>query len=112
MSMTFAQTRVLIAPVAASASGANIVIAVPAGQRVLVYSYVLVASGTVTAQWNSGATALSGALALTAAQGAVSVGGSQDVPVLVTAASGDDLVLTLGGATAVNGHVAYSVVAA
>ena len=91
-----------------SAAGGNltIVAAVP-GKRILVFGYVIVASGAVTVQWKSGTNLLTGAMAL-AANGGLVVVGPPDTMMLATNV-GEALILTPGGATQVSGHVMYGV---
>lgn len=102
--------RVVTAAVAASASGDNTIVAVAAGTKIYVLSYVLVASGAVSAKWKSGSTDLSGAMSLSG-NGGVAIAGAFETPLFTVGGTsgGDDLILNLSGATAVNGHVAYIV---
>ena len=103
--------RVRTGVIAAAATGQNLVLSVPAGQRAIILSYVIVAAGAVTAQWESGTTDLSGVMAL-AANGGISIAGSREDPVMKTVAPGDDLFLTLGAVFSVAGHFSYILVEA
>lgn len=100
------------AAIAAASSGDNTIVAAVTGKRIKVISYVVVAAGAVTAKWKSGAgTDLSGAMSL-AANGGVSMA-PPGAPTgrraghLLQTASGAALVLNLGGAVSVAGHVSY-----
>lgn len=92
------------AAIAASASGDNPIVAVVAGKKIRVLSYVLMANGAVNAKWRSATTDKSGLLYFAANGGAV----APHTPVghLETAA-GEALNLNLSGAVAVGGHVTY-----
>ena len=98
----------MLAAISLAATG--VVVTGVAGKSIRVLGYVIVATTPVTAQWSSGATALSGAMPLIAG-----------VPVVCPAApmvvagraayletiSGDDLKLTLGAGVQVSGHLEY-----
>lgn len=94
------------APVSASTSGNNTIVAAVAGKELRVLGFMLVAAGAVTVQWQSGAggTALSGVMSL-AANGAIDSGISE-VGIFETAV-GALLNLSLGGAVSVGGYVIY-----
>jgi hypothetical protein len=95
-------------------SGANTLLTGVANQKFRVYGYLLVAAGAVTANVKSGSTSLTGAMSLitgTPLSAWSPVAEGQRNPVLETA-SGDDLVLTLGGAVQVSGHLLYEQVSA
>lgn len=70
-------------------------------------NYLIVAAAAVTATWKSGSTEKSGPIALAANGGVAAPGGSPETRWLETAA-GEALVLNLGGAVSVGGHVTYS----
>lgn len=92
------------AAINASASGDNQIVAAVTGFKIVVLSYVLVAAGTVTATWKSGAsTSLSGAMPLVANSG-VSANGAYGV---VQSAASEALNLDLSTNVAVTGHVTY-----
>ena len=106
-SITFEDVQ--FAAVAASGIGDNQVVNAVAGKQVKVLSYVLVAAGAVSVQWqDDGGANLSGVMAL-AANGQVNPsGGSDAIPLLVTAV-GQGLDLNLSAAVAVGGHITYIV---
>lgn len=91
-----------------AALGDNTIVAAPAAPaRIRVLGYTLVAAGAVTARWKSGAaTNKSGPMSL-GANGGVSVSVGQGS--LFSCAAGQALVLNLGAAVAVAGHVSYVV---
>lgn len=95
----------LFASVSTAASGQTAIVAASGGNKTKVVSYVLVASAAVTAQWQSGATGLSGAMAL-AANGGISAVGQPSAHLFETAVN-TALNLNLGGAVQVSGHIAY-----
>jgi hypothetical protein len=106
-----AANRVKHISVSQAASG-DLIAAPGPGVKIRVTSYVLVAAGAVTAQFNSGAgpTARSGAMSLITGT-PLAVQGSNETPVLECGA-GEKLTLTLGGAVQVSGHLSYMLVAA
>ena len=89
-----------------SASGDQTIVSGVAGKRIVVHNYLIVAGAAVTVRWKSGATNKSGPIAL-AANGGVSAPGGIENRWFATGI-GEDLVLNLGGAVAVGGHVAYT----
>lgn len=96
----------LPAVVSAAGAGDNTIVAAIAGRQIKVASYVLVATGAVVATWKSGAaSAISGAMSL-AANGGISEPGEASSHVLETVA-GQALVLNLGAAVQVSGHLMY-----
>lgn len=109
----------LYAPIAAASNGDNTLITGTAGYRIVVLGYVLLSSGTVTATFydgpSSGAIKLSGGFQLAAQAG-------MTCPVCnftenaqagwMQAASGNNLILKLSGATEVDGHITYCLTAA
>lgn len=94
------------APISVAVSGDNFIVAAVIGKQILVLSYVLVAAGTVTAKFKSGAAGadLTGAMPLVA-NGQLNVSAS-DFGQFVTAA-GDPLNLVLSGAIAAAGNITY-----
>lgn len=99
-----ASLPVKFAPVDASASGDNTLVAAVTGSALRVLSITLVAVGAVTATLKSGAsTARSGGMPL-AANGGLTAQAPQG---LVETASGEALVLGLSAAVAVGGMVSY-----
>ncbi len=105
----------LYAPIAASSSGDNQIVAAATGKKIRVVSYVLVASGGVSAKFTDGPAGsnLTGAMLLAASQqvsGApmpYQFGGQSGH---FETSTGNALTLNLTGATAVNGHLAYELV--
>jgi hypothetical protein len=92
------------ASVAASSSGNNEIVAAVSGKIIVVTSYVLVASGTVSAKWRSASTDISGAMSMSDTTGAAA---SDPAHGLVETVAGEALNLNLNGAVAVNGHITY-----
>lgn len=88
-------------------SGDNTIVTADATQRVKVLSYVFVADGTVAVRWKSGAlTNLSGAMALVVNTGVASPIGTPSSWLMETAVN-EALVLNLGAAIGVRGHISY-----
>lgn len=82
----------------------QIVAADTAGRRIRVVAYTIVAAGGTTVTWKSGATAISGAMAL-ASNGGISANGTPSLPLFQTA---ENEALVLGvGVAAIAGHVSY-----
>ncbi len=99
-------------PIEVSASGDNTIVAGVAGKHIHVLQVVIIAAAEVTVRWKSGATNLSGPMAL-AKNGGYSAESSSEYPrpiegVLVTG-QGEALVLNLGAAVSVGGHLRYFV---
>jgi hypothetical protein len=88
-----------------STAGDKTIVAAQSGKRIVVSSYLIVAAGAVTARWKSGSTNKSGPLTI-AANGGVSAPGGSDSRWFATGI-GEALVLNLGGAIVVGGHVSY-----
>jgi hypothetical protein len=99
---------VLFASVDAAANGDNTIVAADATKKIKVLSYTLVADGAVTARWKSGAGSnLSGAMSLAANGGVASPVATPGGGHLLETAVNQALVLNLGSATGVRGHVSY-----
>ena len=93
------------AAIAASSSGDNTLVAAVTGKKIRAIKYVLVAAGTVSVKFKSGAgTDLTGAMP--AAANSVIPGDYCPVGQFESAA-GSALVLNLSGAVAVTGHLTY-----
>lgn len=93
------------AVIAASSSGDNTLIAAVTGKKIRVVEYMLVAAGTVSVKFRSGATPdLTGAMPMVANSSLV--GGYCPVGMFETVA-GLPLTLNLSGAVAVTGHLTY-----
>ena len=107
------------AVVSASASGANTIVAAVPNKRIRVLSYVIIAAGAVTVTWQSvqassgTITAISGTMALAANGGAFPSAG-QAVPAGLIGQfetnQGDSLVISLGAAVSVAGHITYTII--
>lgn len=102
----------LPAAIDTAASGDTTIVRGVPGQKIKVVNYTLVAAAAVTARWLSGKatgqgqqTNLSGAMAFAANGGAAPT--SQPAAHLFETAQGQDLVLNLGGAVQVSGHLMY-----
>lgn len=100
-------------PVDVGASGDNLVVQAAPGMKIRVLSYVLVAAAAVTAQWQSGTSnpgdvrrPLSGAMSL-AANGIVSSPSAGPDAWLFETDPHQDLILNLGGAQNVRGHITF-----
>jgi hypothetical protein len=96
------------AVISASAAGDNTIVAGPAGKKIRVLTYHLVAAAAVTLTWKSGATAISGPMPL-APPGVLAVPFAI-TGVLKTLNAADALVLNLGAAVAVGGVLTYVLV--
>lgn len=88
--------------ISTAASGQTALVSAVTGQKIKVVSYTVVASAAVTVQFQSGSTALTGAMAL-AANGGVSASGNHLFETAVNTA----LNINLGSAVQVSGHLAY-----
>lgn len=95
------------ASVSTASSGDTSLVSAVASNKIKVISYVLVASGTVSVRWYSGAagTALSGAMALVANTGVSAIGSAESW--LFETAVNTALVLNLSAAVQVSGHLSY-----
>lgn len=92
--------------ISTNTSGANELVAATAGKSAHVRGLVLVSANTVTVTIKSGATALSGAMTLTAGEALVLP--IHDRRAWFATAAGEALVLTLGGAVQVSGALIYT----
>ena len=94
--------------ISTAASGQTALVAAQgSGLKIKVVSYVVVAAGAVTVQFQSASTGLTGVMSL-AANGGLVVMSQNGTPVFETAANAA-LNLNLGGAVQVSGHLAYFV---
>lgn len=108
--MSFLATAVsapMFAPISASTSGNNTLVAASAGRKIRVLSVNFIAADAVNATFKSGSVAVSGAYPLTAQSGAAL--GYSPVGHFETVA-GQALVLTLDGAVQVSGCLTYVLV--
>lgn len=94
------------APINVGVSGVTQIVAAPASGQIKVVSYVIVGGGAVSVTFQSGATALTGAMSLTAG-GGVSANGAGSP--LLQAAAATVLNINLSAAVQVSGHLAYFV---
>ena len=97
-----------------TAAGNGTILAGIAGKRFRVLTYLACSTVDVLMTWKSGSTALSGPMAVGAYSNIVD-GNADSLPsgiigVLETA-EGEDLVLSLSGASSVGGHLTYQEVA-
>jgi type 1 fimbria pilin len=95
-------------------SGDNTIVTAVPGRKIRLINYTAIATGAVAIRWKSGAsTNLSGAMSL-AANGGAAPSGSGQSPAgfigLLETNSGDALVLNLGAAVQVSGHLTYQVI--
>jgi hypothetical protein len=93
------------AAISTASSGDQTIVAAVTSKKITVYSYVLVADGTVAVTWKRAATAMSGAMALVVNSG-ISAHASASSPLFQTG-TGEALVLNLSAAIGVRGHLAY-----
>jgi hypothetical protein len=96
----------LFAEINVAGSGDNDVLAGTKGKKIKVVNYVVVAAASVVVKWKTSSGAeLSGPMSFIANSG-VSAQGSKDAWLFETAL-GDDLILNLGLAVSVGGHLCY-----
>ena len=94
-------TNELSAPISASSAGSHVVVPQPGlFRRIVVLGYTLTSTAAQTFQWRGGAENLSGAMTLSANTGFSSAS-------VMIAPADKDLLLDLGGATTIAGHVHY-----
>lgn len=90
----------------ATSSGTNTLLAAQgSGKYIHVLGYAFVVEGAVTAKWNDGSTDYSGAMSFAAAGDGIVV--PQTGPPIFGCGDNKPLILTLGGAVAVRGHLNY-----
>lgn len=101
------------AVISTATSGDNTIVAAATnGRKIRVQEYLVVPSAAVTLTWKSGSTAISGAMDLAAkAPLEASTFGQTGTGVdgVLQTAGGEALVLNLGGAVQVSGHIKYEV---
>jgi hypothetical protein len=95
----------------ASSSGNNTIVSAITGRKIRVVNYTLISAAAVTVTWKSGSsTNISGPMAL-AANGGMAPSSSALTPAgmigVFETSSGESLVLNLGSAIAVGGHLTY-----
>lgn len=103
--------------IAASASGANEIVAAVTGRKIRLLAFHLSFSGSVNAKWQSASTDKTGLIygaAATQVTGRAHEPAPSQVapPFVLETAAGEALNLNLSGATAVGGWATYDVVAA
>ncbi len=98
----------------ASTSGDHTVVAAPpAGLKIRLQNYTLIAAGDVSVTWKSGSTEISGAMPLAANGGLAPSAGAETgtgLDGVLQTAGGEALILNLSAAVAVGGHLKYEVV--
>jgi|SRR4051812_26209830 hypothetical protein len=100
----------LSAPISASSSGDNTVVAGVTGKSIAVESYEISASAAVNAKWKDGSTDKTGLLYMAAAGSQVDASAADleaGEDELWVGTAGQALVLNLSGAVAVGGLVTY-----
>lgn len=102
-------SRIKRAVISAASSGANTVVACPAGQQVRVIGYSFICTSAVTVTWKSGTTAITGPMDYAANGGLVE---PPDMTGILQTAVGEDLNMTLGGAVQVSGRINYQLLGA
>lgn len=102
-------STILFAPISASSSGDNAVVAGVTSKKIKVLSVALVSSGTVSVKWRSNTTDLSGAMPLVANSGFVLPASSPGQGNYFETVAGQALNINLSGAVAVSGHISYYV---
>lgn len=96
------------APINIASSGNNTIVSAVTGKKIIVFTYVTVCAGAVSVRWqSSGGTILDGPCAFAANGGAA--------PPMAECGhfetlAGEGLVINLGGAIQVGGHVVYGLV--
>lgn len=94
------------APINASASGANAIVAGAPGRTIVVLGYVFVAAGAVEVTWESGGGSLLSGPMSVGANGGVSLAYNEKGHFWTL--PGESLVMDLSGAVVVGGHLLYS----
>jgi hypothetical protein len=96
--------------IAAALAGDNIILTGTPGKKIRVLGYMVCFSTNSTAIWKSGSTAISGTMHVSSGANITMHLGdnwaSGGLPVLETGV-GEDLILSLGGAHTVGGHLTY-----
>ena len=97
----------------ASSLGANTIVAAVAGASIEVIQYTLIAPSNNIVTWKSNSTALSGPMEFSTGENITAVSGAssyQTINFLFKTAVGQALVLTLGSAAQVSGHLTYRII--
>ena len=90
-----------------SGVGSNEIVAAVTGRTIRVLSYAIVSDGSVTVEWRSATTPLSGAMSLAANGNVGSSAGSGSITGVLSTNVGEALNVFLGGAVGVRGHLTY-----
>lgn len=98
------------AKIDATSAGDNVILAGVVGKRIRVLAYILAISNNSYIRWKSGTTPISGEMHMSGGSNMAIHMGDQwpggGLPVLVTE-PGEALVLNVGGAVTVGGHMTY-----
>lgn len=95
-----------------STLGANTIVDAVAGASIEVIQYTIIAPTNNIVTWKSGSTALSGPMEFSTGENITAVSGAssyQTINFLFKTAAGEALVLTLGSAAQVSGHITYRI---
>lgn len=103
-----APSQIKTAPITASSSGDNTIVAASTGNPIKVWKVAFTAAGAVNVIFKDGAsTSLSGAIRLTADGSSLVFDGPEGFPVLSTTV-GNAFIINLSGAVAITGMVWFS----
>lgn len=98
------------AAISTTAAGDTVILTGTPGKRIRVLAYIVAISNNNHIQWKSGATAISGEMHMSGGSSmAIHMGDNWPgggLPVLITE-PGESLVLNVGGAVTVGGHLTY-----
>tara|TARA_R110000868_G_scaffold36969_2_gene130845 strand:- start:7952 stop:8275 length:324 start_codon:yes stop_codon:yes gene_type:complete len=97
----------------ASSLGANTIVAAVAGASIEVIQYTLIAPSNNIVTWKSNTTALSGPMEFSTGENITAVSGAssyQTINFLFKTAASEALILTLGSAAQVSGHLTYRII--
>lgn len=98
------------AAINAGNAGDNTIIAAVPNKRIRILGYTVIASGIVTMTWKSGSTSISGPMAMAANGGAAPATTALTPAGLVGVLEGgigEAIIINLGGAVTVGGHLVY-----
>ena len=111
MSVTHTHQSLLQAILSAALAGSNDLVAAVPGYKIAIYAWSFIAAGAVAITWKSGATSLSGAMNYGINGGEIRDVRADGEPWYQTA-TGEALVLSLGGAVQVSGTIYYRLIPA
>lgn len=100
-------TAVRFAVINAASSGNNIIVPAAEDLKIKVLSYTFVVEGDVAVTWKSGSSIISGEMAYLANSGISTAVGTSYFGWLIETGIEQDLILTLGSAVGVRGHLSY-----